>query len=96
MNRRHLIMLLSGAMIAKLPSARAQKAMPFVGFLHSAAPGQISDLIEAFRAGLKESGFTEGQNVAIEYRLAENAVERLPALAADLVTTRSRNRSCRR
>lgn len=73
-------------MIAKLPSARAQKAMPVVGFLHSAAPGQISDLIEAFRAGLKESGFTEGQNVAIEYRLAENAVERLPALAADLVS----------
>jgi putative ABC transport system substrate-binding protein len=58
--------------------------MPVVGFLHSAAPGQISDLLDAFRAGLKEIGFTEGETVVIEYRLAENDVERLSALAADL------------
>jgi putative ABC transport system substrate-binding protein len=84
MRRRELIFGVSGTLVLPI-AARAQKPMPVVGFLHSAAPGQISDLLNAFRAGLKESGFTEGETVAIEYRLAENDVERLPALAADLV-----------
>jgi putative ABC transport system substrate-binding protein len=60
--------------------------MPVVGFLHSAASGQIDDTVAAFRSGLKEGGFIPGQSVAIEYRWADNHNGRLPALAADLVT----------
>lgn len=87
MRRREFARLASAVALFDPLMARAQKKpMPVVGFLHSAAPEQISDLLEAFRAGLKESGFIEGQTAAIEYRLAENAVERLPALAAELVS----------
>jgi putative ABC transport system substrate-binding protein len=84
--RRDLIVTAAGAAIWPLAVHAQQKAMPVVGFLHSAAPGQISDLLDAFRLGLRESGFTEGETVSIEYRWAENDVERLPALAADLVS----------
>ena len=80
-------MTLLGSAAAALPlSARAQqKVKPVVGFLHSASSEQVVDLVAAFRIGLKESGFSEGQNVGIEYRWADNDSERLPALAADLV-----------
>ena len=87
MKRREFITLLGAAAAAALPlAARAQQAaMPVVGLLTSRAPGDTPQLLAAFRQGLKDSGFVEGQNVAIEYRFAGNQNERLPALAADLV-----------
>ena len=87
MKRREFITLLGAAAAAALPlAARAQQAaVPVVGLLTSRAPGDTPQLLAAFRQGLKDNGFVEGQNVAIEYRFAGNQNERLPALAADLV-----------
>jgi putative ABC transport system substrate-binding protein len=83
--RRELIILLGSLAVAWPLRARAQqRAMPVIGFLSSAPPGPSS--LAAFRRGLSETGFVEGQNVAIEYRVAEGRYERLPALAADLVS----------
>jgi putative ABC transport system substrate-binding protein len=85
MNRRDLLILLAVAGIARPPTAGAQqKAIPVVGFLHSALPGAPS--VAAFHRGLSETGYVEGQNVAIEYRWAEGRYDHLAALAADLVS----------
>jgi ABC-type uncharacterized transport system substrate-binding protein len=84
MNRRKLL-LLGGAMIAARPLRAQQKAMPVIGFLGVASPGRNPGLVAAFHQGLSETGYVEGQNVAIEYRWAEGHYDRLPALAADLV-----------
>jgi len=85
MNRRDLLVLLGGARVAA-PMLRAQqKAMPVIGWLSSASPGQIDAYLAAFRQGLAETGYVEGQNVSIEYRWAENHYDRLPGLAAQLV-----------
>ena len=82
--RRELLVALGGAAAWPL-AARAQRpAMPVIGLLTSRAPGDAPQLLAAVRQGLKETGFVEGQNVAIEYRFAANQYERLPALAADL------------
>jgi putative ABC transport system substrate-binding protein len=86
MKRRQFIHAL-GATVASLPFAsRAQQAaMPVIGFLHGASPSYLGQFVDALRKGLGESGFVEGQNLAIEYRWAEGHYERLPALAAELV-----------
>ena len=84
--RRDFITLLGGAAVAGSVGARAQQAgMPVIGFLHSASPDAYVSQLKAFHQALKEIGFVEGQNVAIEYRWAENQIDRLSALAGDLV-----------
>jgi putative tryptophan/tyrosine transport system substrate-binding protein len=62
--------------------------MPVIGFLNAASPSGYASYVAAFRQGLKETGYVEGQNVAVEYRYAENQYDRLPALVADLVRRR--------
>jgi len=85
MKRRELMLLLGGAMTAASAVRAHQKAMPVIGFLGSNSPGPNAPFVAAFHQGLSETGYIEGQNVAIEYRWAEGRYDRLPALAGELV-----------
>jgi putative tryptophan/tyrosine transport system substrate-binding protein len=85
LGRREFIAVLGTAAAWPLAARAQQSAMPVIGLLTSRAPEDAPHLLAAFRQGLKDAGFVEGQNVAIEYRFAGNRNERLPALVADLV-----------
>ena len=85
MRRRDFITLLGSAAAWPIAARAQQPGMPVIGFLNSASPDSSPTLLRAFQQGLRESGIVEGQNAKIEDRWAENRIERLPELAADLV-----------
>ena len=86
MRRRDFLTLLGGATIWNLPSRAQSPPMPVIGYLGPESPGPFASRLKAFHEGLAESGYVEGRNVAIEYRWAEGQYNRLPGLAADLVS----------
>jgi len=85
MRRRQFLGVLGGATSWPLAAAHAQRAMPVIGFLRSTPAAPFAHIVAAFRQGLNEMGFVDGQNVAIEQRWADNRLDQLPGLAADLV-----------
>jgi len=89
MRRRDFIKGIAGPAVVWPLVARAQQpTVPVVGVLDPRLPGNVQDLLRVFRQGLKDTGYVEGENLALEYRWAENQMDRLPTLAADLVRRR--------
>jgi putative tryptophan/tyrosine transport system substrate-binding protein len=88
MRRREFIALVGSAAAWPLAALAQQPGMPVIGFLHSASPEPYVPQVNGFRQSLKEAGYVEGQNVAIEYRWAENQIARLPTLATELANRR--------
>ena len=88
MRRREFVSLLGGLAAISLTARAQQAAMPVVGYLSAMSPNEGESSAAAFRRGLQESGYIVGQNVAIEYHWAEQQIDRLPAMAADLVKRR--------
>jgi putative tryptophan/tyrosine transport system substrate-binding protein len=84
MRRREFIVLIGGAVAWPLAVQAQQPGLPVIGFLHSASPVSYASQLDAFRESLKEAGYVEGQNVAFEYRWAENQIDLLPKMAAEL------------
>jgi ABC-type uncharacterized transport system substrate-binding protein len=85
LRRRHFITLLGGAAAWPVVARGQQTAMPVIGFLYPQSPEAFAEPTRGFRQGLKDTGYVEGENVTIEYRWADNQIERLPAMAAELV-----------
>jgi len=88
MRRREVIELLGVISLSR--AARAQQALPVVGFLSSRSPDEAASVVTAFKEGLGQTGFYEGRNVRIEFRWAEGRYEALPSLARELSTSKSR------
>src|SRR5215203_5461241 len=88
MRRRDFLGLVGGAAAWPVGAWAQQPAMPVIGFLSGVSAGDNSEYLRGFRQGLKEAGYVEGENAIIDYRWAENQLDRLPTLAADLVRKR--------